>query len=133
MKNVDRWFILIGLLYGTFGFAFGIWVGINERFDQAHLHAHINLVGFTSMVLFGLLYRAFPALAESKLAGIHFVLFNLGAIVFLAGIPLAQVGQTVALVAGGSLLVLVAILTFLANYFLNVFSALEAVSQNRRP
>jgi hypothetical protein len=79
MKNVDRWFILIGLLYGTFGFAFGIWVGINERFDQAHLHAHINLVGFASMVLFGLLYRAFPALAESKLAGIHFVLFNLGA------------------------------------------------------
>ena len=126
MKNVDRWFILIGLLYGTFGFAFGIWVGINERFDQAHLHAHINLVGFASMVLFGLLYRAFPALAESKLAGIHFVLFNLGAIVFLAGIPLAQAHQTVALAAGGSLLVLVAILTFLANYFLNVFSALEA-------
>ena len=126
MKNVDRWFILIGLLYGTFGFAFGIWVGINERFDQAHLHAHINLVGFASMVLFGLLYRAFPALAESKLAGIHFVLFNLGAIVFLAGIPLAQAHQTVALAAGSSLLVLVAILTFLANYFLNVFSALEA-------
>jgi len=27
MKNVDRWFIMIGLLYGTSGFAFGIWVG----------------------------------------------------------------------------------------------------------
>ena len=39
---------------------------------------------------------------------------------------LAQAHQTVALAAGGSLLVLVAILTFLANYFLNVFSALEA-------
>ncbi len=89
MKNVDRWFILIGLLYGSFGFAFGIWVGINQRFEQAHLHAHINLVGFASMVLFGLLYRTFPSLAESNLAGIHFVLFNLGAIIFLAGIPLA--------------------------------------------
>jgi len=76
MKNVDRWFIMIGLLYGTFGFAFGIWVGINERFDQAHLHAHINLVG-----LFGLLYRSFPALATSKLAAAHFILFNLGAVV----------------------------------------------------
>ena len=125
MRNIDRWFILVGLLYGTFGFAFGIWVGINERFDQAHLHAHINLVGFASMVLFGLLYRAFPALAESNLAAIHFVLFNLGAIVFLAGIPLAQAHQTVALAAGGSLLVLVGMLTFLANYFLNVFSAPE--------
>ena len=89
MKNVDRWFILIGLLYGTFGFAFGIWVGINERFEQAHLHAHINLIGFASMVMFGLLYRAFPALAQSKLAAVHFILFNLGAVVFLVGIPLA--------------------------------------------
>jgi hypothetical protein len=121
MKNVDRWFILIGLLYGTFGFAFGIWVGINERFDQAHLHAHINLVGFASMVLFGLLYRSFPALATSKLAAAHFILFNLGAVVFLIGIPLAQAHETVALAAGGSLTVLAGMLTFLANYFLNEF------------
>lgn len=90
MKNVDRWFILIGLLYGTFGFAFGIWVGINERFEQAHLHAHINLIGFASMVMFGLLYRAFPAMAESRLAALHFILFNIGAVIFLVGIPLAQ-------------------------------------------
>ena len=114
MKNVDRWFILIGLLYGAFGF----WVGINERFDHAHLHAHINLVGWASMVLFGLLYRVFPALAENRLATVHFALYNLGAIVFLIGIPLAQAHQTVALAAGGSLLVLVGMLTFLANFFL---------------
>ena len=79
MKNVDRWFILTGLLYASFGFAFGIWVGINERFDQAHLHAHINLVGWASMTLFGLIYRAYPALAESRLAAVHFILFNIGA------------------------------------------------------
>jgi hypothetical protein len=125
MKNVDRWFILIGLLYGTFGFAFGIWVGINERFEQAHLHAHINLIGFASMVMFGLLYRAFPAMAESRLAALHFLLFNIGAVIFLVGIPLAQAHQTVVLAAGGSLLVLAGMLTFLANYFLNAFSVPE--------
>lgn len=123
MKNIDRWFILIGLLYGIFGFGFGIWVGINERFEQAHLHAHINLIGFASMTLFGLLYRAFPAFAESRLAAPHFLLYNIGAIVFLAGIPLAQAHQTVAFAAGGSLAVLAAMLVFLANFLLNVFSA----------
>jgi hypothetical protein len=122
MKNIDRWFILIGLLYGTFGFGFGIWVGINERFEQAHLHAHINLIGFASMTLFGLLYRSFPPLAESKFAAAHFILYNLGAVIFLIGIPLAQAHQTVALAAGGSLTVLVGLLVFLANYLLNVFS-----------
>ncbi len=122
MKNIDRWFILIGLLYGTFGFGFGIWVGINERFEQAHLHAHINLIGFASMVLFGLLYRSFPPLAESKLAPAHFILYNFGAVIFLIGIPLAQAHQTVALAAAGSLTVLSGLLVFLLNYLLNVFS-----------
>ena len=115
MKSVDRWFILIGLLYGAFGFAFGIWVGINKRFEQAHLHAHINLIGFASMVMFGLLYRTFPAQATSKLVAVHFILFNLGAVIFLVGIPLAQAHQTVALAAGGSLTMLVGMLTFLPN------------------
>ena len=123
MKNVDRWFILIGLLYASFGFAFGIWVGINERFDQAHLHAHINLVGWASMTLFGLIYRAYPALAESRLAAVHFILYAIGAVVFLVGIPLAQTHTTIIPAAGGSLTVLAGLLVFLANFLLNVFSA----------
>lgn len=113
---------MIGLLYATFGFAFGIWMGINERFEHAHLHAHINLIGFASMVLFGLIYRSFPGLGESRLAALHFVLFNVGAAVFLIGIPLAQARQTVILAAGGSSLVLAGMLTFLLNYWLNAFN-----------
>src|SRR4029078_11918490 len=97
MKNVDRWFILIGLLYGTFGFAFGIWMGMTRAFNYAHLNAHINLVRFTVMILFGLLYRAFPALAETKLAALPFIVFNTGAIIFLAGIPIADSGKKSAL------------------------------------
>jgi cbb3-type cytochrome oxidase subunit 1 len=123
MKNVDRWFILIGLLYGIFGFSFGIWVGINQRLEQAHLHAHINLIGYASMALFGLIYRAFPSMAENRLAAAHFILFNIGAVIFLLGIPLAQAQQTVALAAGGSLTVLAGLLVFLANYLMNGFSA----------
>jgi hypothetical protein len=76
VKNIDRWFILIGLLCGIFGFAFGIWMGVGEHFDLAPVHAHINLVGFASMTLFGLIYRSYPALAESRLAAAHFVIFT---------------------------------------------------------
>ena len=123
MKNVDRWFILIGLLFGILGVAFGIWVGVNQRFEQAPLHAHINLVGFAAMVLFGLLYRAYPKLAESKLAVVHFLLYTLGATLFLAGLPLAVAHQTIALAVIGSLGVLAGFLVFLTNFCLNVFSA----------
>jgi hypothetical protein len=123
MKNVDRWFILIGLLYGIFGFIFGIWMGVHERFDLAPIHAHANLVGFASMVLFGLLYRAFPALATSRLAAWHFIIYMIGAILFVAGLPLAIAHQTIALVVIGSLCVLVGLLIFLANFLINGFSA----------
>jgi uncharacterized membrane protein len=96
MKNVDRWFILIGLLYGTFGVGFGIWMG---------------------------LYRSFPALAASRLATVHFLIYTIGAVVFLVGLPLAQSGQTIALAVVGSLMVLLGFLVFLVNYMLNGFSA----------
>jgi cbb3-type cytochrome oxidase subunit 1 len=120
MKNIDRWFILIGLLYGIFGFAFGIWVGITQNFSQAHLHAHINLIGFASMVLFGLLYRSFPAMAESKLATLHFLLFAPGSVIFLAGIPLANSGIIILAVIG-SLMVLSGLIVFLVNFLMNGF------------
>lgn len=123
MKSVDRWFVLIGLLYGTFGMGFGIWMGIHQRMDQAHLHAHINLIGFASMILFGLLYRSFPALAASHLATAHFLVYNIGAAIFLAGLPLAQSGQTIALAVVGSLMVVLGMLIFLANYLMNGFGA----------
>jgi hypothetical protein len=96
VKNIDRWFILIGLLCGIFGFAFGIWMGVGEHFELAPVHAHINLVGFASMALFGLIYRSYPALAESKLAAAHFMIFTIGAVLFIAGLPLAQAHQTIA-------------------------------------
>ena len=74
------------------------------------------------MTLFGLLYRSFPALGESRLAPAHFILYNVGAVIFMIGIPLAQSHQTVALAAGGSLTVLAGLLVFLANYLMNIFS-----------
>jgi hypothetical protein len=100
-----------------------IWIGINERFELAPVHAHTNLVGFASMVLFELLYRAFPALADSKLAAAHFLIYSIGAVLFIAGLPLAQAHQTIVLAVIGSLCVLLGLLVFLANFLLNVFSA----------
>ena len=35
------------------------------------VHAHANLVGWASLALFGLTYRAYPALKDGRLARIH--------------------------------------------------------------
>jgi cbb3-type cytochrome oxidase subunit 1 len=126
MKNVDHWFILIEFALRHFRLCLRH-LGQRAFSSRRICTPHINLIGFASMVLFGLLYRAFPALATSKLAAVHFILFNLGAVVFLVGIPLAQAHQTVAFAAGGSLTVLAGMLTFLANYLVNAFSGSASV------
>ena len=82
MKNIDRWFILIGLLYGTFGFAFGN-LGRHQRAFRAGASARPYQPD-----------RALPrrccsacSTAPSRLlrpdvwAAVQFALFNLGAVV----------------------------------------------------
>jgi hypothetical protein len=129
MKNADRWFILIGLLYRAFGFAFGIW-----RHQRA-LRPGASACPYQSRRLGvdGAVRAALSRLSGARQEPIsrHFALYNLGAIVFLIGIPLAQAHQTVVLAAGGSLLVLVGILTFLANYYLNEFSQPTASAREK--
>jgi cbb3-type cytochrome oxidase subunit 1 len=47
-------------------------MGIAHDFTLAPVHAHSNLVGWVSLALFGAIYRAFPELAVSRLARVHF-------------------------------------------------------------
>jgi hypothetical protein len=39
------------------GMSLGIWMGINENFTLAPVHAHINLLGWVSLALYGLYHR----------------------------------------------------------------------------
>ena len=45
MKNVDRYFIGVGIVAALAGMALGIVMGITSDFTLAPAHAHINLVG----------------------------------------------------------------------------------------
>ncbi|MFO0995568.1 MAG: cytochrome-c oxidase [Alphaproteobacteria bacterium] len=120
MKRIDVWFIGAAILYGLFGMSFGIWMGITQAFENEHLHAHINLVGWVSMTLFGLVYRAFPAMQEGALPRVHFWVANLGYIVFMVGILLVRLDPaTLPPVVIGSLLTVLSMLLFLVGFFRN--------------
>jgi hypothetical protein len=71
MQRIDGAFVLIGALYGAAGMGFGIWMGVTHNLQFANAHAHINLVGFVSFMLFGIVYRLWPALKERRLAAAH--------------------------------------------------------------
>jgi hypothetical protein len=72
MKRVSDRFLQLAVLFGLVGMGLGVWMGKTENFTLAPAHAHINLLGWVSMALYGLFYRAIPKAAEGVLPLIHF-------------------------------------------------------------
>lgn len=91
--NISRMFLITGSLYLLVGIGFGMYMGGSGDHSLAPLHAHINLLGFTLMTLFGLGYRLIPGLADSGLAKGHFWLHQAGALILLIGLFLLMTGR----------------------------------------
>ena len=91
--NVSRNFILVGAVYLIIGICFGIYMGGSGDHTMAPLHAHINLVGFTLMTVFGILYRVFPETGLSSLARLHFWLHLGGSVILLVMLYLLFSGR----------------------------------------
>jgi len=77
MKNLDRLFLLTGLVFLLIGMAFGLKMAATMDFTLHGLHAHLNLLGFVLMTLFALSYRSWPKMQESKLATVHYFLHTI--------------------------------------------------------
>lgn len=116
MPNAAFLFITIAIVYAVIGMVVGIMMGVTEIFAYGDLHAHINLVGWATMALFGLVYRAYPEMAKSPLTRIHFWVANAGVIVFLVGIYVVITNLSVWIAIVGSLLVLASMFIFLINF-----------------
>lgn len=116
MANIGARFITLGILYALLAFCLGIWMGVQHDFQNAPLHAHINLVAGVWFVLFALVYRAYPAMAPARLAAVHFWLANLGAVAFLPGIYVAQSYDNPLLAIIGALLTVASMVVFLVNF-----------------
>lgn len=91
--NVSRQYLVIGSLYLLVGIFLGMYMGGKQDFTLAPVHAHINLLGFTLMTVFGIAYRVMPGLAGNRLAMVHFWLHQVGALVLLIGLFLMMSGQ----------------------------------------
>ena len=121
MKNVDFKFLLLAAIMLTAGVGLGIRMGIVHDFSLAPVHAHINLVGWASLALFGIVYRLYPAMAGSRLAGLHFIVAAPAAIMFPIGIALSILAERPLVAIVASLLWMAGVLLFLANLIRQAF------------
>ena len=92
-----------------------------ENFLFRGVHAHMNLVGWVSMALYGFIYKAYPAMAASKLAAWHFWIANAGALLLVLGIAfiLLQLHALLPVVIAGSYLTLLSAVLFAVNIYSN--------------
>ena len=77
-------------------------------------HAHLNLLGFVSLFLFGFYYRLHPSLDRGRAALIQVSIWIAGTVVMAIGVGLVHTGREAGdpLAAIGSLAVLAAMLMF---------------------
>ncbi len=75
---LSRRLLQIAVVYWVIGVGWGIFMGATENFTDVPVHAHLNLLGWVSLGLCGLIYAKAPHLEKSFLAKAHFWLHNLG-------------------------------------------------------
>lgn len=121
--------IKIAAVYFVLGVLLGMYMSITHSYDYASVHAHVNLLGWASLALAGVIYVLFPAAGESTAGKVHFWLHNIGLPVMMIGLALLMSGieSVEPVIAVGGVLVTLGVLAFLYNVFTHV-----KISQSRR-
>ncbi len=114
MYELPHRFLLLAILSGILGMAMGIGMAAGHDFTLAPAHAHLNLLGWVSLSLYGLYYRAYPEAARGWLPHLRFALAAIGVAVMVPALALLLLGDPAAepIVAVGSLLTVAAMLSF---------------------
>ena len=85
MPRVSAAFFITGGLLLLGGMVLGEYMGTHEDFALAPLHAHINLLGWVTLALYGTFYTLTKDTYSPKLAWTNYVLSTVGV---LAMIPM---------------------------------------------
>ena len=115
-------FLKITAVYLAIGVTMGLAMGITQKFALHAVHAHINLLGWATMALAGLIYVQFPAAAQTRLAKIHFWIHNLALPVMMVALAFLLSGYAEALyfLEPASTAMVLGLLLFVVNLCLNV-------------
>ena len=121
----------IAAVYLIIGSGMGLYMGIAQKFTLHPVHAHLNLLGWASLALAGLIYTQFPEAAKTRLARIHFLMHNVSLPVLMIALALLLTGhEAFGPVVGISATVMAAgLAVFVTNVLLNV-SAGERTSRS---
>jgi hypothetical protein len=88
MPRVSAAFFLTGVVCVLIGMSYGMYMGANEDFSLAPAHAHLNLVGWVTMALYGTFYALTRGTMSTLLAWIHYAVSTLGVAVMIPALAM---------------------------------------------
>jgi len=80
MPRVSAAFFALASLLLLFGMALGQYMGAKNDFTLAPVHAHVNLLGWPTLAVYGTFYALTRGTMSDRLAWLNFVLSALGTI-----------------------------------------------------
>jgi peptidoglycan/LPS O-acetylase OafA/YrhL len=96
------------------GMLWGIHMAVSDDHSAFPAHAHLNLLGWVSLFLFGLYYRLHPALERAKSAHLQIWSWLLGTVVMAIGVAMVHTGKPSGepFAGVGSIIVFISMLLF---------------------
>lgn len=126
MRGTAFWFFFSATLYVAAGMVWGIVMAATDDHSLYPAHAHLNLVGWVTMALFGVYYHLVPRAGEHWLAKVHFAVATAGVLTMVPGIVIALQRSEDTLAKIGSILTLVSMLIFVVNVWRSRTAAARA-------
>jgi cbb3-type cytochrome oxidase subunit 1 len=104
----------VAVLLALAGMVWGISMAISTDHSTMPAHAHLNLLGWVSLFLFGVFYHLHPVIDRGRTALIQVALWIAGTVVLTIGVGLVHSGTPAGdpIAAIGSLIVFAGMLLF---------------------
>lgn len=122
-KNMGVRLIQISVVYFAIGVTLGMYMSMAHDYALTGVHVHINLLGWASFALAGIVYHLFPTISKNIFAKLHFWSANIGIPLMMIGLTvliLAAADQATIFVAIGGVLVVFSVIMFAINVLKNV-------------
>jgi hypothetical protein len=120
MPRVSAAFFALGVICLLIGMGMGMNMGASEDFTLMPAHAHLNLLGWVTMAIYGTFYALTHASLKPKLAWTNFVLAAIGVVVMIPSLALYLPAHDAKFIPGivvGEVATVLSLLTFAISVY----------------
>ncbi|HKU54259.1 MAG TPA: hypothetical protein VJP60_02770 [Rhizomicrobium sp.] len=120
MPRVSAAFFALGVVCLFVGMCLGMHMGESQDFTLMPAHAHLNLLGWVTMAIYGTFYALTHASLKPKLAWTNFTLAAIGVVVMIPSLALYLPAHDAKFIPGiivGEIATVLSLLTFAISVY----------------